>query len=256
MNLDELLRSEVVSFVLEASRISGVIIAAPLAWVAAPVRIRIVLVLALTFAVHGFADVPELGPVDTAWAIITEFSAGIAIGMVVRFSIAVAEMVATAIGPVMGLGAAQILDPQSGTQVNVLSRLMRYFAILLALIVGLHRTLIAAMLASFDVMPIGSVVDPGDALPAILELSGACIETGVRIALPVIALLLMVQLALGFISRAAPTMQIFSVGFAATLSVGAIALIITVPDMAMQLVAEFSHDARHFERVIGEMMPQ
>jgi flagellar biosynthesis protein FliR len=72
----------------------------------------------------------------------------------------------------------------------------------------------------------------------------------VRIAVPVVAVLFMVQLGLAFISRAAPAMQIFSVGFAVTLAVGLSVLITTIPDTARVILVEISHVSSRMQSVL------
>jgi flagellar biosynthetic protein FliR len=81
-------------------------------------------------------------------------------------------------------------------------------------------------------------------------MSSDVLEAGVRIAIPVLSVLFLTQVALAFISRAAPAMQIFSVGFAVTLAVGAVVLIFAVPDIGHRMIAEFSKVGQHVESIL------
>jgi len=78
---------------------------------------------------------------------------------------------------------------------------------------------------------------------------------GVRLSLPVLALLLMANVGLGFVSRAAPGMQIFSIGFAVFFAVGALGLLLTLPEVAHEMGREFQHGAAYFERIIFDFSP-
>jgi flagellar biosynthesis protein FliR len=89
-------------------------------------------------------------------------------------------------------------------------------------------------------LPPGELVNPGRVGGAILALTSQSVEAGVRIALPTVAVLFMVQIALAFIARAAPALQIFSVGFAVTLGVGMLVIVVSLPDTVRLLLAEAS----------------
>ncbi len=126
---------------------------------------------------------------------------------------------------------------------------------MLAMIVGLHRVMIGSLVWSFRVIPAGSASHPELSFPYLFNLTVTVIETGVSLSLPILAVLFMVQLALGFVSRAAPSMQIFSIGFAVTLAVGASVLVMAAPDLARGLVESFSRAGYHFERLLHEVSP-
>ena len=125
-----------------------------------------------------------------------------------------------------------------------------FAGLLLATVAGLHREVLAVMLGSFQLLPAGAVLNPGRFGPVALALLTTSLEAGVRIAIPVVAVLFMVQIGLAFVSRAAPAMQIFSVGFAVTLAVGLSVLISTVPDAARVILVEISHVASRMQSVL------
>ncbi len=252
-SLDQIITLELYAFLLEGVRILGLLLIAPLAWSVAPARVRAGLVIVLSVVAHGRtpADPAVLDSVPAlALAAGAEFVLGLAMGFVVRLGIAVAEIAAESIGPLIGLGVAQVFDPSiSGTH-TVLAKLFRNFAILLAVVVGLHRVVLGALLESFRVIPPGAVSGVHATVPSLLQLSADTLAAGVRIAVPVIAILFMTQVALAFISRAAPAMQIFSVGFAVTLIVGMAVLILAAPDMGHQILSELSHTGRRIEALL------
>ena len=252
IELDSLLRAQAGTFALETVRVAGVVIAAPLAWVAAPLRVRGALVVLLAFAAHaefGTALAPR--PIEQlAFSVGSEFMLGLGIGFVVRLFVAVAEMAADHIAPMMGIGAAQLFDPQTKSMQNVLSTLLRNFAILLGLIAGIHRVVLGGVLASFKIVPVGTLSNPALETPVILSMTTEALATGVRIALPFIAILFMTQIALAFISRAAPAMQIFSIGFAVTMATGALVMILALPDMGLELVGEVARSGGKIETLL------
>jgi flagellar biosynthetic protein FliR len=251
--LELLLRNEAALIVLEAIRISGMIIVAPLGWSQAPTRVKAGLVLLLTLAAHG-----ELGAVAVAQASVeslaftaaSELLLGVAIGMVPRLIIAAVEIAGEQIAPMMGLGVAQIFDPSAHGSQNVITSMLRNLAVLLGCLVGLHRVVIGAVIGSFRAVPAGSVQNVGNLTEMILALSGDAIGTGVKLAIPLIAVLLVTQVALAFVSRAAPAMQVFSIGFAVTTGVGALLLITTLPDFGYDVAAEMSRAGERIEALV------
>jgi flagellar biosynthetic protein FliR len=150
----------------------------------------------------------------------------------------------------MGIGAAQLFDPQTKNMQNVTSMLLRNFAVLLGLIAGLHRVLLGGVLASFKAVPVGSLSNPALETPVILAMTTQALASGVRVAIPFIAILFMAQIALAFISRAAPAMQIFSIGFAVTMATGGLVMILVLPDLGFELLGEVSRSGGKIETLL------
>jgi len=252
MDLDALVRAHAGTFALETVRVAGMVIAAPLAWLSAPLRVRGVLVLLVAFVAHGegAGGLADQSIEHMAFSVGSEFMLGLAIGFVVRLFVAVAEMAADFVAPMMGIGAAQLFDPQTKSMQNVLASLFRNFAVLLGLLAGIHRVVLAGVLASFRAVPVGTLTDPALSTPVVLAMTSEAVATGVRIAIPFIAVLFMSQIALAFISRAAPAMQIFSVGFAVTMATGALLMVLVLPDMGYELLGEVSRSGAKIETLL------
>jgi flagellar biosynthetic protein FliR len=209
----------------------------------------------LGFVVHGdsgSASVPT-SLVELAWALTLEFTLGVAMGLVVRFIVAMAEVAAETIAPMLGLGVAHIFDVSSHSSQNIMGTLLRYISILVALAIGVHRMLIEALLGGFKAIPVGGAIAPANGLKLICELSANILFVGVRLALPIIAVLFIVQIALAFVSRAAPQLQVFSIGFAVATAVGLTTLILIVPDVTRGLTVEFSQVSSHLERLFSDI---
>ncbi|HEX2731318.1 MAG TPA: flagellar biosynthetic protein FliR [Polyangiaceae bacterium] len=238
---------------LAITRLTGLVITAPFGWELAPLRVRGAFVVVTALAVHGLhpkmLHSETLSPFDWGLLLVVEFLLGAAMGFVVRVTVSIAEMAGEAFSSAVGLGAAQMFDPQNGAPSTVMTRIFRTLTILLALGVGAHRVVLGAVIESFRAAPVGGFYNPGASAEHLLSLVGTAIASGARISIPVIALLFMTQVALAFISRAAPAMQIFSVGFAVTLGIGALALVLTLPDTAHEMLVQLSYLGRHVESV-------
>jgi flagellar biosynthesis protein FliR len=81
-------------------------------------------------------------------------------------------------------------------------------------------------------------------------LGGLVFSTGLRLAMPILAVLFMVQVSLAFVSRAAPALQVFSVGFAITLGLGAFVITLILPDLAYEIAADMSQVPGRVESVL------
>jgi flagellar biosynthesis protein FliR len=251
--LELLLQNEAALLMLEAVRISGMIIIAPLGFTQAPVRVKAALTVLLTIAAHGdFGRIPvSEGPVlGLAFGAANEFVLGLAIGAVPRLIIAAVEVAGEEIAPMMGLGVAQIFDPTSHATQNAITSILRNLAVLLGVLVGLHRVVIAAVIGSFRAVPAGSIRSVSNLTEMMMTLTNDAIVTGIKMSIPILAVLLVTQVALAFVSRAAPAIQVFSIGFAVTTGVGALLLMLTLPDFGYDVVAEMSRAGERIEALV------
>ncbi len=251
--LEALLLPELGAFVLASARVSGVVIVAPLGQTTAPTRVKAAFVLLLAFLAHGLRP-NEAPPIEILgqipWMLVVELMVGVAIGFVVRCSIAAAEMCGEVVSPALGLGVAHVFDPATQSSGSLLANVYRHLAIMLALVMGIHRVVLGGLLSSFRLLPVGLPDRPGDAMSVMIDVSQLVLEAGIRTALPLIAILFMTQLALGFIARAAPQMQIFNVGFAVTTAVGLTVMILVLPDMARSFAADLSYVELRIDAVL------
>jgi flagellar biosynthetic protein FliR len=254
-SLDGLIRAEIAVYLLECARVSGVIIVAPLGWFHAPVRVKVTLVLLLAFVAHGLSE-HALAPAsafETGLSLCTEFMVGIGIGFIVRLVVSIAEICGDIISPAIGLGVATAFDPTTQSTQSVVSNILRHFIVLVALIIGVHRVVLGGLLEGFRLLPIGTAGKPGELLPMIVQLTSLAFAAGVRIALPLIAVLYMTQVALAFIARAAPQMQVFNVGFAVLLGVGLFLLAAILPDISRSFIIELSQVGPRLEETLGRL---
>lgn len=255
--LFDLVRVELHTLLLAITRSAGLILVAPLPWHYAPKRIRAVLAIVLGYLGHSLSPVgtgTTLSVERTVLCVVGELMLGVALGLTVRFAVAIAEVAAELIAPMLGIGVAQMFDPATHVQQNEVGIVLRHLAVVLALLVGLHRVLLGGLLESFSLLPVGGLIQPGRMLPTLLASSSSLLETGVRVALPVTAVLFMTQIALAFIARSAPALQVFAVGFSVTLVIGCLTLIGSLPDMAYEFVSAFSHVGRELEQLLEAAM--
>jgi flagellar biosynthetic protein FliR len=201
---------------------------------AVPMRVKIGLAgfiaLAAQPSLPAFAVVPLDTPVALA-AVAQQVLVGVTLGFAVRVVFAAVEMGGELIGLQMGLNFAGFFDPATASQGTASGRFFGTLVAFLFVLGNGHLMLIQALVRSFEVFPVG---DTPFAFLHQLQPQRWGAEVfllGLWIALPLVGMLLFVNLVLGVISRVAPQISVFSVGFPITLSVGLIGMLLTLPMM-------------------------
>jgi flagellar biosynthetic protein FliR len=162
--------------------------------------------------------------------VVTEIAIGLAIGFFLQLVFAAVQLAGESIGLQMGLSFAAFVDPQNSTPAPIVGSFLNLVLVLVFLAANGHLMLLGALADTFARWPVG--VSPGWTDVATIIGQGAFMfETGLRIALPVIGVLLMVNLALGVLARTAPQLNLFAVGFPLTLIGGIAALVLAMPAM-------------------------
>jgi len=160
--------------------------------------------------------------------IVGEIAIGLAIGFFLQLLFAAVELAGDAIGLQMGLSFAAFVDPQNQAPAPIVGNFLDIVLVLVFLATDGHLALLGALADSFARWPVGSPPGWGDAA-TVLAQGAFLFEVGLRIALPVLGVLLMVNLALGVLARTAPQLNLFAVGFPLTLIGGLAALLLSMP---------------------------
>jgi flagellar biosynthetic protein FliR len=223
-----------------ALRVSGFVLTAPAASeTSIPSLVKIVLILALAFVLAPLVQVPAELSIFSASGLVSavlEVLIGVSIGMAVQVAFEALNFAGQSISLTMGLGFATLVDPQHGAQTPVLGQMFMIFGTLTYLAIDGHLILINALAASFEHLPIGAA-HPAHDLPLMLALWGAQVfDAGFGIALPIVIALVIVNFGLGVVTRAAPQLNLFGIGFTITVLSGFFVLLVGL-DGVMSVVA-------------------
>ncbi|CAA0090675.1 Uncharacterised protein [Zhongshania aliphaticivorans] len=205
-------------------RIGGAMITAPLFSAAyIPPRARILLSVFITAVILPMLPEPPVKNLIGYQALLmaaNELLIGICIGFIIQLVFDAIILAGQIIAMGMGLGFAMMVDPQRGAQVPVLSQFLLIFTMLIFVAMNGHIDFLALLARSFEYWPVGGSGVSGDQL-SIVWMRGAELFTGaIRVAIPAVVALLVVQLAVGIVSRAAPTLNLFAVGFPIAMLIG------------------------------------
>jgi len=209
--------STLYAFLLVLARVGGVVAFLPVpGFKNAPDQIRIVIALALTFALFPvWPAVPNSDPGIAqlgAWAF-CEAGFGLAAGLAIGFLTEGFQVAAQALGLQAGYGFATTIDPNSQADAGILQILATLMTGLLFFTLGLDREVFRILAASFERFPAGSWLLNAASADGILRLGAGMFSLGVRLALPLIGLLLIIDLALALLGRMQQQLQLLSLAF-------------------------------------------
>jgi flagellar biosynthetic protein FliR len=238
----DLLVPHATTFALTVTRCSGFVVASPFPgeWVPASQRVGLVAVLAfaVTFSVHP-APVPFDAHVLVAGT--GELLLGALVGLVFRFMFVAADVVGAALSQATGLNSASVLNPATESHDTTPSRIVSLAAMLVALGVGAHRVVLSAVIESFRVIPPGSPIDASAGALELLHVAVEGIGVGLRLSMPLVAVMLITQVTLAFVARTAPSIQLFSAGLTVLVGSGLLTLMADGPNLLRGFSAHISN---------------
>jgi flagellar biosynthesis protein FliR len=192
-------------------------------------RIRISLAFAMSFFVTQYIEIPKIDPVtaDGLMEIFRQILIGFTMGLVFQVASAALVVAGQAISGSMGLSMANMVDPNMGS-VPVLSQMFNIMGTLIFLGMGGHLIVFGLVIESFKLLPIGQPFFSQDMLGKMINWSSMMFLGALLIALPVMMTLLFINVGLGFVARAAPSLNIFTVGLPALILTGFIVMIFSM----------------------------
>lgn len=222
-------------------RISGMVLAAPVfTQTGAPMRVRALITIALTVVI--FPLMPDFAP-PALWSagwwlgIFAELALGITFGFVLRIAFEAVGLCGELVSLSVGLGFAQLADPMRGGSAPLMSRFYVMLATALFFALDGHLALIQITTDSFRHFEPGAARYSGEQAMAVVGFAGRAILAGTQLALPVMIAMLITNLAFGLIGRAAPALNLLTVGLPIVLVMGLALAIVTLPTILLPFKA-------------------
>jgi flagellar biosynthetic protein FliR len=207
-------------------RVGGLCLVAPVlgsGMIPARIRVGLVVMLTLVLAPLAPAAVDPLSAAGVA-TMASQVLVGAAVGFVLKLVFEAVAFGGELVGQGMSLGFAEVVNPGEGGSTPVLSQFYMVLVTLLFLALNGHLRLIQLLAGSFQTLPPGPLAIDAQGLHAVVLFATHLFAGAVRVALPAVTALLVVNVGFAAISRAAPSMNLFAVGFPITLCLGSIAL--------------------------------
>jgi flagellar biosynthetic protein FliR len=196
----------------------------------APVKVGLTVLVALALAPTTL--VPAPGPaLALAVVVLREAAIGLAMALAIRALLAGAELAGHLIGFQMGLSYSATVDPQSGVRNTLVATLYSNLALFTFLLVNAHHAVLRVLAGSYATLPVGVGAVDASMVQVVIHLMGLIFTLGARLAAPVVAVLLLTELALGLLARSAPSMNLMAVSPSVRALIGLTVLAVAAPSV-------------------------
>ena len=235
--------TQIAAFLAVVLRLSTVVFMfPPLSNTRVPSRIKSAVVLALAAMIYPLL-IDRLPPLDMhpgtlLWSAVTEVLLGLVLSFALVVVLAAFDLTGQMVSYMTGLAFAQVVDPQTGGQTTIFNDLLQMMAILLLFQLNLHHLLLKTVVESFITLPVGSFTLQSATVGRLVLVAGQLFIVAVKLAAPVMVVLLLTQVGFGVIAKFAPRINILITSFPLTIGVGLFFLMLSVPlwgDMTKQL---------------------
>jgi flagellar biosynthetic protein FliR len=256
MGADLFVVDRLLGFLLVLARVAGLFVFVPLPGInSSPTIARIVLTLAVSFCL--FPLWPPATGLDQSFLrlagyIVTDSAVGMVLGLTVSFAMEAMKLAAQVAGLQAGFGYASTIDPASEADSSLLLVIAELFAGLLFFAAGLDRQVFAILAGTIKTLPPGRLAQFHTAPEALIRLGGELFAYGLRLAFPIIAFLVLVDLTLGFLGRVNAQLQLLTLAFPIKI-MAAIGLFALLTPVYARVYQSF---AQHSLEIAGKMLLQ
>lgn len=228
------LSTEYIWLFLVFIRMLGIFIIAPIysnTKIINPIKIGLALLLTIiVFSSYDFSNI-EVPNLDIYYIVIIfkELTIGFILGFILLLYFSIFTQAGNMIDAQIGFGMASMFDVMTKTNTTLTSNLYNTAATLLYFIINGHHWLIESMIKSYDIIPIGKVTITPEISMKIISIFSEVFILGFKIASPIIAAIFISNVALGFLAKTVPQMNVFVIGMPLKVALGLILLVVTIP---------------------------
>ena len=203
---------------------------------AVPARLRIVLGLAFTFFIYPIVSdriyqkdmLLQWSGFTLVIATLREVIFGFAAGYAARLVIAAVSIASHTVGVNMGFQVASMFSPGANEHESAFSVMQNWFAIILILTLNIHHIFLEGLVKSFIYVPIGATADATSLAKVAINIAHEAFVLGLRLAAPLISVQILINISLGLLNRALPSLNVFIVSFPISFIVTMIILFISI----------------------------
>lgn len=242
-------------FVLVFTRMSAILLSMPVLGAGSvPVQARIGLVAVTSYIVFMAARLPAIDaglPLERyALMLAGELVIGLTVGFATQLIFSAVQFAGQLVGFQIGFGIVNVIDPTTNAQISITSHFWNIVALLIFMSINGHHWLIAASAKSFEIIPVLGFSPSGDLVALITAITANVFVIAIKLSAPVMATLLLLNVALGLIARTVPQMNVFIVGFPLQIGLGLFMMGVGMP---VFYYIFRGHVHQVFEQVLGLM---
>lgn len=240
-------------YLLILIRIASFIVAAPMfSFQTIPMKVKMAFSILLSIVVIQVVPVVELeytGVIGYSALVIQESLVGLVLGFMCNVCVFIVSFAGQLMDIEIGLSMANMFNPLTRIQVTVTGNIYNYLLMLIMVATNMHHYILRAILDTFRYFNVGRAVFSGNLVEIAVDFMANYFMIGFRIVLPVFACMLVINVVLGVLTRAAPQMNMFVIGLQLKVLVGVLVLLIILPTLPM--VANFVFD--HMKEVVNQI---
>ena len=223
-----------------------------------PPILKGVLALIISFAIVSITDSSSVLEINNNFMIIVyligEVLLGIILGFLVNMIFEFVRMAGAFIDLQMGLSMMNVVDPNSNESVTIISNLTYYLALVMLFVSDGHHVIISCLIKSFEIIPVGKVQNMANSFEVFLSTFIKYFEIGMRIAIPLIVVILISELAMALVSRSVPQINVMILGIPIKFILGLVTISALLPVTLKMLLYAFNGIDDIFENILRSLL--
>jgi flagellar biosynthetic protein FliR len=238
--------AEIILFALALVRVSAMFVTMPIVGVKlVPGPVKILLSIAVVFVLFPFLH--SVTTLPGGWKdilislIVREAFLGVFMGFLCRMIFMSVEIAGQILSFTVGLSAAQLVNPSFGESSSVMEQFETVLATLLFLAINGHHMFFEALYRSFELAPLGVLSVKAESMKSVLLMTKEIFEIGVKLAGPMIAVILFLNIAMGVVGRAVPQINVFVISFPVNILVGLFIFMVSIPLLLTVMESDFTN---------------
>lgn len=219
-----------------------------------PITLKAIFSLIFSFALLGGINYSSIEGITSNYYLIIymffEVTNGLILGLISNIAFGVLLMAGSLIDVHIGLSMLNTIDPNSETSTTITGNLLHYVALVIFFIINGHHMLIKSLIESFILLPIGKGLFYGDTMMTMIEIIANYFVIGLKIAIPIVLIILLADVCMGLISRAVPQINVMILGMPVKMLIGIIAISVSLPIIIKIFVSNISYLPDIFRKII------
>lgn len=219
-----------------------------------PKTLKAMFSLIFSFALLGGIDYSNINSITSNYYLIiymiSEVTTGLVLGLVSNIAFEVVLMAGSLIDVHIGLSMVNTIDPNNKTSTTISGNLLHYVALMIFFVVDGHHMLIKSLIESFIILPMGKSLMYPDTMMVLIEVIAKYFVIGLKIAIPIVLIIILTDLCMGLISRAVPQINVMILGMPVKMLVGILAISVSLPIIIKLFVSSISYLPDIFRKIM------
>ena len=219
-----------------------------------PKTLKAMFSLIFSFALLSGVDYESLNEITSNYYLIIymifEITNGLILGLVSNIAFEVVLMAGSLLDVHIGLSMVNTLDPNSKANTTITGNLLHYVALIIFFIVDGHHMLIKSLMESFITLPMGNGLFHAETMSTLIEIIANYFAIGLKIAIPIVLIMILTDVAMGLVSRAVPQINVMILGMPVKMLVGILAISVSLPIIIKLFISSVSYLPDIFRKII------